>query len=88
MSTLCSKLQRIYNYTVNFCFATAVEYENDDLETNVEESGDDIVGNDDFKPGVGVYYKCGYGHNEIAWHIITVEVNGAKLQKISCWTAP
>ena len=48
MSTFCSKLRRIYNNTVHFCFATAVEYDNDDIEANVEDSGDDIVGEDKF----------------------------------------
>ena len=76
MSTFCSKLQRIYDNMVNF-FATADEYDNDDIEANFEDSGDDIVGKDDFKPGMGVYYKLGNGHNETTWHINTVEVNGA-----------
>ena len=59
MSTLCSKLRRIYDNTVYYCFSTAVEYDNDDIEENVE----DIVGKGDFKPGMDVYYKCGDGHN-------------------------
>ena len=75
-------LRRLYNDTVNFCFSTAVEYANYDTEANVEESGEDIVGEDGFKPEMDVYYKCGDGHNETARHINTVEVNGAKLHKI------
>ena len=67
---------------MHFCFATAVEYDNDDIEANVEDSGDNIVGKDDFKPGMDVYYKRGDDHNETAQHINTVEVNGAKLHKI------
>ena len=51
MSTFCSKLQRIYDDTVHFCFATTVEYDNDDIKANVEDSGDDIVGKDDLKLG-------------------------------------
>ena len=82
MSSFCSKLRRIYENTVDFCFATAVEYDNDDIEANFEDSGDDIVGKDDFKPGMGVYYKCGDSHNETAWHINAVEVNGAELHRI------
>ena len=69
-------------------FNTAVEYENDYIESNVEDSGDDIVGEDDFKPGADVYYKCGDGHNETARHINTVEVNGAELKKIIFHTEP
>ena len=42
---------------MHFCLATAVEYENDHIEANVEDSGYDIVGEDDFKPGIDVYYK-------------------------------
>ena len=88
MSKFYSKLRSIYNYKVHFCFANAIEYENDDIEANAEDYGDNIVGKDDFKPGIGVYYKRGDGHNETAWHINTVEVNGAELKKISCHTAP
>ena len=33
------------NNTVNFCFTTDVEYDNDEIGSNVEDSGDDIVGN-------------------------------------------
>ena len=72
----------MYDNTVHFCFGTVFEYDNDDTEANVEDSGDDIVGEDNFKPGIDIYYKCGYGHNETAWHINTIEVNGAKLHKI------
>ena len=63
-------------------FATSVEYDNDDIGGNVEDSGDDIVGEDYFKPGMDVYYKRGDGHNKTSQHINTVEVNGAKLHKI------
>ena len=77
MSTLCSKLRRIYNDTVHFCFATSVEYDNDEIEENFKDSGDNIVGKVNFKPGMDVYYKYGDGHNKTAWHINTVEVNGA-----------
>ena len=72
----------IYDDMVHFCYATAVKYDNDDIEANVEDSGDDKVGEDDFLPGMDVYYKCGNGHNETSWHINTVKVNGAKLHKI------
>ena len=65
-----------------FFFATAVEYENDNIEANVEDSGDNIVGKDNFKPGMDVYYKRGDGHNKTARHINTVEVNVSKLHKI------
>ena len=82
ISILCSKLWRIYDDTVHFCFATSVEYENDDIGSNIEDSGDDIVGKDDFKPGMDVYYKRGNEHNNTAWHINTVEVNGTELHKI------
>ena len=82
MSTFFYKLQRIYDDTVHFCFVTAVEYDNDDIKANFEESGDNIVGKDNFKPGMGIYYKHGNGHNKTARHINTVEVNGAKLHKI------
>ena len=82
MSTFCSKLRSIYDDTVHFYFATAVEYDNDDIEANVEDSGDNIVGEGDFKPGMDVYYKLGDGHNETTWHINTVEVNGSELHKI------
>ena len=82
MSILCSKLRRIYDDTVHFCFATSVEYDNDDIGSNIEDSGDDIVEKDYFKSGMDVYYKCGNGHNKTAWHINTVEVNGAELHKI------
>ena len=81
MSKLCSTLRRIYNDTVHF-LNTAVEYENYYIEANVEDSGDDIVGEEDFKPGLDLYYKCGDGHNETDRHINTVEVNGAELHKI------
>ena len=67
---------------MHFCFPTAIEYYNDDIEANVEDSCDDIVGEDNFKPGMDVYYKRGDGHSEIARHIKNVEVNGAKLHKI------
>ena len=88
MPTFCSKLRRIYDDTVHFCFSTVVEYDNDDIEANVEYSGDDIFGKGNFKPGVDLYYERGDGHNETARHINTVEVNGAKLNKIqlSCVT--
>ena len=82
MSTFYFKLRRIYNDTVHFCFATAVEYENDDIEANVEDSGENIVGKGNFKPGMDVYYKRGDGHNKTTRHINTVEVNGTKLHKI------
>ena len=55
MSTLCSKLQRIYDDTVHFCFDTVVEYYNNNIEANDEDSGDNIVGKDDLKPGIDVY---------------------------------
>ena len=64
-----------------FCFATSVEYDNYEIEANVEYSGEDIVGEDYFKPGMDVCYKRGDGHNETARHINAVEVNGAELQK-------
>ena len=67
---------------MHFCFSTVVKYENDDIEANVEDSVDNIVGEEDFKPGMDVYYKHGDGHNETARHINTVEVNGAELHKI------
>ena len=54
MITFFSKLRRIYNNTVHFCFAAAVEYENNDIGANVEDSGDDIVGEEYFKPGIDV----------------------------------
>ena len=46
---------------MHFCFDTAVEYDNDDIEANVEYSDDNIVGKDNFKPWMDVYYKRGYG---------------------------
>ena len=61
--------------------ASAVEYDNNNIEASVEDSGDDIVWEENFKPGMDVYYKRGDGHNETAQHINTVEVNGTKLQK-------
>ena len=73
---------------MHFCFATDIEYDNNQIEANVEDSGDGIVGESFFKPGMDVYYKSGDGHNETAWHINTVEANGAELKKISCQKAP
>ena len=67
---------------MHFCFDTAIEYYNDEIEASVERCGDDIVGEDGFKPGMDVYYKFGKGNNETARHINTVEVNGAELQTI------
>ena len=87
MSTFSSKLQRIYNDTVHFCFATAVEYDNDGIEANVEDSGDDIFGEDNFKPVMGVYYKPGDDHNTTARHINTVEVMMPNYTKFRCRTA-
>ena len=58
------------------------EYDNYDIEANVEDSGDDIVGKDYLKPGMDVYYKRCDVRNKTAWHINAVEVNGAKLHKI------
>ena len=57
-------------YTTTQCifFATAVEYDNDDTEANVEDSGDNILGEDDSKTGMGVYYKRGDIHNKTARH--------------------
>ena len=55
MSTFCSKLKRIYDDTVHFCSATAVEYENDDIEANDEDSGENMFGEEDFKSGMDVY---------------------------------
>ena len=46
MSTLCSKLRRIYDDKVHF-FATAVEYYNDDIKANVEDSLEKLLGNPD-----------------------------------------
>ena len=37
------------------CFSTPVEYDNDEVEANVEASGDDIVVEDYFKPVMDVY---------------------------------
>ena len=54
MSAFCSKLRRIHDKKVNFCFDNAVEYDKDDKEANAEDSGDDIVGGDYFKPGIDV----------------------------------
>ena len=54
MSAFCSKLRRIHDEKVNFCFDNAVEYDKDDKEANAEDSGDDIVGGDYFKPGIDV----------------------------------
>ena len=71
-----------YTTTHPFFFAAAFEYDNDDIESNVEDSGDNIVGKDNFKPGMDVYYKRGDGHNNTARHINTLEVNGIKLHKI------
>ena len=67
---------------MHFCFAISIEYDNDDIEANVEDSGDNIVRKDDFKSGMDVYYKRGDVHNETDWHINTVKVNGAKFHKI------
>ena len=50
-STFYSKLRKIYNDKVHFYFDTAVEYENDDIESNVEDSGDNIDGEEDLKLG-------------------------------------
>ena len=55
MSTFCSKLRSIYDDIVHFCFANAVEYDKYDKEANVEDSGDNIIGEDYFKPGIDVY---------------------------------
>ena len=63
---------------MHFCFATAAEYDNDAIEANVEDSIDDIVGEENFKSGMDVYYKHGDCHKDIARHINTVEVNGAE----------
>ena len=65
-----------------FWFSNAVEYNNDDIEANFEDSGDNIFREDYFKPGMDVYYKHGGGYNETARHINTVEVNGVELHKI------
>ena len=54
MSNFWSKLQRIYNNTVHFWFSTAVKYDNSDIEANFEDFGENIVGEDDFKPGMDV----------------------------------
>ena len=67
---------------MNFCFDISAEYDNDDIKENVEDSSDDIVGKDDFKTWMDVYYKRGNEHNNTAWHINTVEVNGTELHKI------
>ena len=67
---------------MNFCFDISAEYDNDDIKENVEDSSDDIVGKDDFKTWMDVYYKRGNVHNETARHIKTVKVNGTKLHKI------
>ena len=64
-----------------FFLATVIGYDNDYIGANVEESGDNIVGKDDFKLGIDVHSKCGKGRNEAAQNINTVEVNGAKLHK-------
>ena len=40
---------------MHFCFANAFEYDKDDKEANVEDSGENIVGEDGFKPEMGVY---------------------------------
>ena len=74
--------------SVHFCSATDVEYDNDDIDANVEDSSEDIVGEENCKPSMGVYYKRCYGRNETAQHINTVELNGAKLHKSSCRKAP
>ena len=71
-----------YKTTQWILFATAIEYENDEIEANVEDSGDNIVGEDDFKPVMDVCYKTGDGHNKTARNINAVEVNGAELRKI------
>ena len=67
---------------MNFCFDISAEYDNDDIKENVEDSSDDIVGKDDFKTWMDVYYKRGNVHNETDRHINTVKVNGTKLHKI------
>ena len=41
--------------------ASAVEYDNNNIEASVEDSGEDIVGEENFKPGMDVYYKRGDG---------------------------
>ena len=51
------------------------------LEQHVEDSGDNIVGKDSFKPGMDIYYKRGNGHNKTVRHINIVEVIGAESQK-------
>ena len=55
MSAFCYKLQSIYNKTVYLYFATAVEYENYNIEANVQDSSEDIVGKHDFKSGMDAY---------------------------------
>ena len=57
---------------MNFCFASAIEHDNDDIEANVEDSDENIVGKGYFKPGMDVYYKHDDGHNKTARHIHTV----------------
>ena len=64
MSTICSKLQRIYDDTVHFCFDTAFEYDNNNIKAKDEDSGDNMVGKEDLKPGMYVYYKRGDGHKK------------------------
>ena len=70
-----------YKTTQWILFATAIEYENDEIEAKIEDSGDDIVVEDDFKPGMDACYKSGDGYNKTAQQINTVEVNNTKLHK-------
>ncbi len=72
----CTQINQYYNNAVAYAFATAIEYDDDELE---DPSNDNV---DKFQSGVSVYYKSCDGNNESAKYLHKKINNGTELHHI------
>ena len=78
--SFCSGLKRFYCDKINLSFATVIDYEDDELETDSSKPDEEISLT--YQPGSDVYYKSGDGENKVAKYLATRENEGAETHLI------
>ena len=78
--SFCTDLKRFYSDNINLSFATVIDYEDDEIETDSSAPESEIIST--YQPGSDVYYKSGDGENKVTKYLAMRENEGAQTHLI------